>query len=1561
VGVGASAGGLDAFKRFLEAIPSGGGMAYVLIQHLDPAHPSMMADLLTGHTSMKVLQAVDGAPLEPDHVYLIPPGTYLSVKDRALRLSEPRERHGARTPIDFFLYSLATECGPHAMCVILSGTGADGSLGLKAIKAGGGLVVAQDPEEAAFDGMPRSAIGSGCVDLVLPVAEIPQALFRYGRRNHPAGITGQAADALDEIIALMSAKTAHDFSNYKRGTLQRRVERRMAMAGVKDCQSYAARLRADSDELHRLAEDLLINVTQFFRDAAAFDFLAATIVPELTRRLKPDIPVRIWVPGCSTGEEAYSLAMLFIEEITAAKQTIKLQIIASDVVAEAVALARIGVYPETIEANVTPARLARFFHKENNTYRVTSELREVVVFTAQDLLTDAPFSRLDLISCRNVLIYLQPEAQEKVFDRFHFALRPGGVLFLGRSETATMADGFEPISNEQRIYRRVGRARPGEVDFSAKFPTNRSELGGALRSRTPWPPAPRSPPSLGEAATRMLLEAYAPASVLINARCEGLYFFGSTDRYLQVAPGAANRDVLAMARDGLRSKLRAAIQRASKDNARTKVTGAHVNSDGRRVGVSIVAQPAPAEGEALLLVSFIDEQERHAPRTAETEPAVDASQIALLEQELDATRADLLDALNNLEIANEEHRALYEEAMSVNEEFQSTNEELETSKEELQSLNEELTALNSQLQETVEQQRATSNDLHNILNSSDVATLFLDGALNIRFYTPAAKSLFNVIATDIGRPLADLTRRFDDDDLLADARTVLENLAPQRREVETNAGEWRIRRILPNLDGSRIEGVVITFSDVSEMKAVERELQAARAYSDSIIATVRQSLVVVDEDLRIISASRAFYRMFAVEPRETMGQRLAESSNALNVPAIKGFLAAIQAGGDVEDQEIEIELPALGRRSLLMNAREIREEPFARRKILVAIDDITEAKREGEALASAKLEAERANLGKSRFLAAASHDLRQPLQTISLLQGLLEHRIKDEATLKLVERLDRTVTAMSGTLNKLLDINQLEAGVVRPEIVDFPISDVFERLKTEFVYLASDLGVEWRVVPCSLSVRSDPQLLEQIIRNLLSNAVKYSSKGKLLLGCRRRGDKLSIEVWDTGMGIPAGELQAIFEEFHQLDNPSRERTKGLGLGLAIVQRLAALLGHPIDVRSRLGLGSVFTVEAPISLPGAAHQAAICAPKQADTLPDKKADEPPAGGSILIVEDDPALRETLELLLTGQGYRVWSAADGWSAMEQVAQGAKQPDLVIADYNLPNGLTGIQVASSLQKVFDHPAQIIILTGDISTGTLREIASHPYTHVNKPMKAQELMRVIQRLLAIAQPGKTQPLCNGSTPRPEMASIYPRPTIFVVDDDDKIRETMRELLIERGYAVAAFADVPSFFEAHPGGRGCVLVDAVMPGIGGIELIERLKAEKIDLPAIMITGLGDVPMAVKAMKAGAADFIEKPIGASELLASIERALDRRRDAAQLSVWRQAAVTRVASLTERQREILALVVDGKPSKNIAADLDISQRTVDNHRAAIMRKMGVKSIPELIRLALAATEDGISAL
>ncbi|MGC2225229.1 MAG: chemotaxis protein CheB, partial [Methylocella sp.] len=1349
VGIGASAGGLDACRRLLDALPAGNGMAFILVQHLDPTHESMMVNLLAGHTSMTARQATDGMLIEREYLYVIPPGTYLSVGQGALHLSQPQARHGARLPFDFLLHSLAEECGTRAICVILSGTGADGSLGLKAVKEKGGFVIAQDPGEAGYDGMPRSAIMTGAVDLVLPVAKIPGALVKYDRRmaltrtQNSLRLQDTARDWLPEIIDLLRTKTAHDFALYKQGTLRRRIERRMAMAALEtdDMDRYLEILRSDTNELDILAKDLLINFTSFFRDPKVFDLLEEKIIPDLVRRQLPDHPLRIWIVGCSTGEETYSLAMLFREQITAAKRNVKLQVFASDVDPDAVASAREGLYPEAIEADVSPARLARFFSKEDHGYRVLPELRAAVVFTVQDVLADPPFSRLDLVSCRNLLIYLLPEAQAKVVSLFHFALREGGILLIGSSETVGDVGGrFEVISKSEPLYRHIGHSRPGELGFSIS-----AREAVRVHARPGQGQAPSRQAALADLCQRLVMETYAPAAVLINRKYECLYYLGPTDRYLRVAPGYPTHDLLAMTCEVVRNKLRSAIQRASQKNARIVVAGAHANHDGHPNSFSIAVRRVLSEGEELLLICFVDEP-KHEQKRGQLIPPWDVIRVAELEQELDSTRTELQAAIRDLEISSEEQKAVNEEALSVNEEYQSTNEELLTSKEELQSLNEELTALNSQLQETLERQRTTSNDLQNVLCSTNVATLFLDINLNIRFFTPATKSLFSVIPSDVGRPLADLNSLAADGALLSDARTVLQTLSPIEREIEAQSGACYIRRILPyRAQDNGVEGVVITFVD------------------------------------------------------------------------------------------------------------------------------ITERRHAADALEAAKRQAELATIAKSRFLAAASHDLRQPLQTLTLLQELLAKTVEGERAKKLVARLGETLGAMLGMLNTLLDINQLEVGGVRAEVVSFQINELLDRLRDEFTYHAQAQRLALRVVSCGLSIHSDPRLLEQMIRNLLANALKYTKRGKVLLGCRRRQGMLSIEIWDTGVGIPVEELQAIFEEYHQVDNFARERSRGLGLGLSIVQRLGNLLGHRVNVRSSPGKGSVFAIEIMLPPSGTVPQLEQHRPG----INDGKVDGVRRTGAILVVEDDPEVRKLLEILLKDEGHRAATAPDATAALELVARGTIRPDLVLLDYNLPNGLNGVQLATKLREKLHHEFPVIILTGDISTGTLRDIVLNDCVQLNKPVKPKELMEVIERLLSISQ-AAAHPRAPHSA---EIAVSPMSPVIFVVDDDNHVREAIRCVLEEDGRNVEAYSSCEEFLEAYrPGRVACLLIDAYLPGMNELELLQRLSDAGHLLPAIMITGSSDVPMAVQAMKAGASDFIEKPIGSSELLASVEHALEQSRD-----------------------------------------------------------------------------------
>ncbi|BDG70466.1 chemotaxis protein CheB [Roseomonas fluvialis] len=1409
VGIGASAGGLEACRALMDALPAATGMAFILVQHLDPTHQSMMVDLLAQHTAMPVLQATDGMRIERDHLYLIPPGTYLSVGDGTLHLLPPQARHGARLPFDFLLHSLATEFGPRAVGVILSGTGADGTLGAESVRAAGGMVIAQDPIEATFDGMPRAAIAAGVVDEILPVAEIPAALSRPRARS---SLPKTSRNRLPDVIRLLAARTGHDFALHKPGTLRRRIERRMTMRAMDRTavDRYLDILRRDAEELDALAKDLHIHVTSFFRDPKAFEALAETVLPDLVRDRQPDQPLRIWIAGCSTGEEVYSLAMLLLEQISAAGAHARLQVFASDIDADAIATAREGIYPASIADAVSPERLARFFTKEDRGYRVVPELRGMVVFAVQDILADPPFSRLDLVSCRNVLIYLGLEAQARIIGLFHFALRPGGVLMLGSAETVGSADdSFTPVAGSERIYRRVGRSRSNAVRAavstgdSARAPPRAGLAVATTRSS-----------ALAELCRQLVIDAFAPAAILVDRNNACVYSLGPTERYLRLPSGHPTHDLLALAPPTVRARLQTAIHKAIEAGARVSLPASRRLTGGERRRFTIEVQPVVHAGETYFLICFVEAAAL--PAASRRAAAGDAPRVDELEKELDTTRHELHGAIRRLEIAADDQRTVHDEALSINEEYQSANEELLTSKEELQSLNEELTALNSQLQETLERQRTTSDDLQNVLYSTDVATVFLDPDLHIRFFTPATEALFHVIAGDIGRPLADLRSLSSDETLLSDAGAVLKSAVVGDREIEVPGVGWYLRRILPyRTHGNRVAGVVITFTDVTDRRHVTSALEAA------------------------------------------------------------------------------------------------------------------------------KHEAEQANITKSRFLAAASHDLRQPLQTLVLLQGLLAKTVQSGPGQELVSLLDPTLGAMSGMLNTLLDINQIETGTVASQVDNVVLDDILVRLQEEFTHHARAQGIAFRVVPCGLVVRTDARLLEQMLRNLLSNAFKYTRQGKVLVGCRRHAGSLRIEVRDTGIGIAPDALHSIFDEYHQVDNAARQRSRGLGLGLSIVRRLGLILGHAVEVSSRAGQGSVFSIEV------ARAAGPVVRPKATAAAPAGDVGRQHRQGVILLAEDDPEVRYVLSRALEGEGHRVIAAADGTSALALVASGGLRPDIILADYNLPGGMDGLQLAATLRQRLNHTIPLIILTGDISTETLREIALLGCDRLHKPAKLPELTATIQRLLE----------ANPAHVMPAGTSADETPTVHVIDDDRRVRDAIKEVLEDAGMTVAEYGDGPAFLAAYrSGGLGCVLIDANLPGMVGLEVLARFRAAGHRLPGIVITGHGDVRMAVAAMKAGATDFVEKPVSREDLLASIGRALELARDARTRQAWRDRAAGLLATLTARQREVLDAVLAGQPSKNIATDLGISQRTVESHRAAIMQKTGATSLPALARLAQAAIAE-----
>jgi PAS domain S-box-containing protein len=973
VGIGASAGGLEALKAFLSAVPADTGMAFIIIQHLGPEQKSHLAELLAKQTAMRVIEAEQGLPVEPDCVYTIPPGAFLTLREGRLHLEKPALGRAVRMSIDLLFRSLAEGLREAAVGIVLSGTGSDGTLGVRAIRGAGGLVLAQDPASAEFDAMPQSAIATGLVDYVLPPAEMAGALLSYVRRartqGEEVGSAGEedAEQALRDILALLLRQAKSDFSGYKRGTLLRRIQRRMSIVQVATPADYLQHLRADSREVSRLAKDMLIGVTGFFRDKEAFAGLRKKVIAPLVQAKEEGAAVRVWVPGCATGEEAYSIAMLLFEEMADAGGRAPVQVFASDIDEETLGFARSGVYPASIAEDVPADLLERFFVKVDGGYRITQQLREAVIFTTQNLLTAPPFSNLDLISCRNVLIYFGAEAQDKVLSLFAFALSEGGYLFLGKSDSILgHTEFFRAIARTGRLYQRSGVPHHALGRFEVEFGTT-----SAMSVREQMTHGQQQ--ALLSLPPQILLDHFGASLVLIDTGGGIVSFYGESERYLVHPTGRADLNLFSMARPRLSGRLRVGVRQAAARNAAVHLARIPLVAEGGARHVDVTITPyLPAGGtDPLLAVIFQEAPEAEAASAPAAGEAVDS--VALVEQleaELRASRAEMLAATAEFEASDEQLRAIHEEAVSVNEELQSTNEELEASKEELQSLNEELTTVNSQLGEKMEELAATNNDLLNLFGATEIATIFLDKELLIRRFTPAAEGLLNLIASDIGRPVHHLSQNFTGADLASSAEVVLKNLSVVEQEVVGRYGRWYTLRVFPyRTADDRIDGVVVTLADVTRLKLIEESLKAARAYAESIITTVREPLVVLDADLRVVSANLSFHRMLEAAPEETIGQPFYElRGRQWDLPALRRLLDdIIPNNGQLDGFEVECQSPTAGSRTLLLNARRIEPEGPRPPLVLLAIEDVTD-QRQREQQQQRLLDAEHARAETARLL-----------------------------------------------------------------------------------------------------------------------------------------------------------------------------------------------------------------------------------------------------------------------------------------------------------------------------------------------------------------------------------------------------------------------------------------------------------------------------------------------------------------------------------------------------------------------------------------------------------------
>ena len=906
VGLGASAGGLEAFEQFFTHLPSDSGMAFEVVQHLDPSHKSILTELIARYTQMKVVEVQDGIQIEINTVYVIPPNRYMAVLHRKLHLLLPTEMPGPRVPIDFFFRSLAKDQQDKSICIVLSGTGTEGALGLRAIKGEGGMAMVQEPTSAKYDGMPRHAVATALADYVLPADKLPGELMAFVKRARVLPPTTTPSikenDLLDKVFILVRAQTGHDFSFYKRNTILRRIDRRMAVNQITRLQDYIKFIQENPREADTLFKELLIGVTSFFRDKDAFTALREKGIERLVQNISGDRTLRIWVPGCSTGEEAYSIAILCKEAQKTAKKSIPVQIFATDIDGNAIEFARVGTYPNSIAVDVPQHYLDMYFKKEDGFFRINKEIRDSVVFALQNVITDPPFSRIDLVSCRNLLIYLTAELQKKVLPLFHYALNHDGLLFLGTSETiGEFHNFFSTVDRKWKIYRRTALEfglSPLAGVHVYPTPTDRkmetmNRENGKFQKKI----------SYRDLVENLIMSRYSPSAVVVNEKSEVVYVHGRTGKLLEPATGETSWNVLAMARQGLRLELASAMRKSiiERRQVRSERIAVKTNGDEQLINLVVIPVEEPSMMKGLVIVLF-EEIHEYESSVQSSNDSIDQSpeanpRIHTLEQELRSTKEYLQTTIEELETSNEELKSTNEELQSSNEELQSTNEELETSKEELQSVNEELTTVNTELQQKIDELSKTSSDLNNLLASTQIGTIFLDTNLNIQRYTPAVTKFVNLIQSDVGRPLAHLVSNLRYENLVNDANQVLKDLVPIQRDVQSKEEGWYTMRILPyRTIENVIDGVVITFFEITELKKAQQEIEKAFKRAElmqgsyrHILDMVKNVIIFVDNAGLVTCVNSYAEKFFQLEAAEVLGKPLVGTLTPVDVSSGKDF------------------------------------------------------------------------------------------------------------------------------------------------------------------------------------------------------------------------------------------------------------------------------------------------------------------------------------------------------------------------------------------------------------------------------------------------------------------------------------------------------------------------------------------------------------------------------------------------------------------------------------------------------------------------------------------------
>lgn len=1350
VGVGASAGGMESFIELLRHVPSRCGMAFVLIQHLDPSHPSYLSDALSRATSFPVHEIQDGMQVEPDHVYVIPSNADVGILKGALTLlPRPSDERRPHLPIDFFFKALATDLGNRTIGVVLSGTGSDGAEGLRAIKAADGVTFAQEPKTAKFSGMPEAAVKTGAVDLTLPIPELAVELLRIGRhpflrRGEAEAIATPADDsALRKVLVLVRTALGADFSEYKLASIRRRLSRRMTLRHLTTLEDYVRVLREEPAEIQALFEDILIHVTSFFRDGAAFDKLKEHVFPEILRQKKKDGTIRLWSAGCSTGEEAYSLLIVLLEFLSEQNaEEVPVQLFGTDISERAIEKARAAFYPEGVTRDVSPARLARFFTKvEGGGYRISKPVRERCAFVKHDLASDPPFSKLDLVCCRNVLIYFGSELQKRVLATFHFALNEPGFLVLGHAET--IIDGtnlFHEVDREDKIFARTA------VKTTLRLAPARDALPAPQPLLEPRAPAAADVVRRTES---LLLDQYAPPGVIVNGRMEIIHFRGRTGPYLEPAPGQPQYDLMKMARKGLLADLRIGISQARQTRATVRRSGVRVDEDGatpRTCDVIVVPIASPPDSrEDVFAILFAEPAPREAatkgegPAGPQPPASSEPQDVARLEKELEATKEHLQSIVEEHQRANEELLSANEELVSSNEELQSLNEELQTAKEELQSTNEELSTLNEELHTRNQELNTVNSDLVNILASVEVAIVIVDAARRIRRFTPKARPILNLLPADVGRPIDDIKPNLNIEDLDQKIAEVLETLAVREEEVQDRDGHWFRLQIRPYTTvDKRIDGAVLSVIDIDVLRRALRAAEWARDYAKATIEAVQVPFIVFNEKLEIVSANHAFEERYGVSREAVAGRSVHEFMNGvLDVPVVRSALDRVRARNESFHRlELECALPRLGTRTLSLSGRAV-PMPDRGLLILLGVEDITERTRLLRETEQAKASAEEANRTKDLFLATLSHELRTPLSSLLLSSQLLRRgKMEEDRLRKIGDAIEQATNAQAQLIDDLLDISRIVTGKLKMELRAIHLASIV-KTAVDTVGPTADkkhLEMEVHLDDALPPVSGDPLRLQQVISNLLTNAVKFTpERGRVTVTLDAAEGRGRIRVTDTGVGIEPDFLPHLFDGFSQEERGETRKHGGLGLGLAIVRYLVEAHGGTVRAESAgRGKGATFTVTLPLMTKSEArHRGDEREAPVEEFVGDIKSVR------ILVVEDDPATRDALTEMLSLSEAEVRSADSAASAMRLFE--AFRPELLVCDIAMPDedGYSLLRRIRALGAKRGGDVPAVALTALASEDDRRRAFEAGFQlHMAKPVDIAHLVQALAKLLKPTRP---------------------------------------------------------------------------------------------------------------------------------------------------------------------------------------------------------------------------------